>query len=196
MADNLLDDQKSIRYGDEVLYAPLQVGGRAFHFNAIQVRFLYALQKENGNILRACEFVGQDISWATKFLQSRKFREFRNVKLANAAVRNGDLVDWWWKMGMDGAKGIRRWFSAPCALCHEENVYEETEAEMYRKDDMSMEFTCKVCMQPVTAEMHEDAYKPSREQVQFWAEIGNRLVPKVERVQHEFSKERFDFVSE
>lgn len=190
------DSAHALIIGDEVIYPPLQVGGKPFHFNALQNRFLYALQKFNGNISRACDFINQPEEWATKFIASRKFREFRNAKIASMAVRNGDFVDWWWEYGMDGARGFRECYEGTCHLCHENNLFKPSEAEMTRADDMSLHVVCKVCLQPLEVVYRKEEFKPSREMVQFWSEIGNRVSPKIERVQHEFSSEKFIFVSE
>lgn len=185
--------------GNDVIYPPLQVGGKPYHFNAVQNRFLYALQMYKGNIPKACEFVQKDEEWGTKFIGSRKFREFRNAKIAMMAVRNGDLVDWWWEYGTAGATGYREWSEAYCGLCKEKNVYRQTEVEMARADDMTLHISCKVCLQPIDAvdvQLKKEEFKPTREQVQFWSEIGNRVSPKIERVHHEFSAEKFVFVTE
>lgn len=189
------ENSRAIVIGNEVVFPPWQVGGKSFSFDAIQTRFLYALQKNQGSIERACDFVGRDMDWATKFLASRKFREFRNAKLSALSVRNGDLLEWWWKMGLDGAKGSLITYEGFCGTCTEKNVYTEAEAELTRRDDMTLACHCKVCLQPLPVEKVEIPFKPTREQVQFWQELGNRLSPKIERVQHEFSKETFVFSS-
>lgn len=195
MAGALQDDgNRALVIGNEVMFAPLQVGGKAYHFNALQTRFLYALQKHNGDIGSACNFVCQPIEWATKFLSSRKFREFRNSKLAALSVRNGDLLEWWWEYGMDGAKGFRECYEGFCLLCKQKNFYQPTEVEMTRDDNMDLHVACKVCLQPVEAEKKREEFKPSREQVQFWSELGNRLSPKIERVNHTFTSETFVFM--
>lgn len=187
-------DAHALIIGNEVLYPPMQVGGRPFHFNALQNRFLYALQTFNGSIPKACAFVNQPEEWAMKFISSRKFREFRNAKIASMSVRNGDLVDWWWEFGIDGAKGYRECYEGYCALCTQKNIYKPTEVEMTRADDMSLHVACKACLQPIEVEHKKEEFKPSREMVQFWSEIGNRVAPKIERVSHEFSSENFVFV--
>lgn len=196
LANQIIDGTKAIIIGDQVTYAPLSVGGRSFHFDALQIRFLYALQKYQGNIETACNFVGRSMEWANKFITSRKFKEFRNCKLASMAALNGDLVEWWWQFGMDGARGFKEWYEGICQICDECNIFTVTEAEIYRQDDMTFKAQCKICMQPIGIERKEEPFKPSREQVQFWAELGNRKVPKIERVQHEFSSEKFEFISE
>lgn len=196
MADVLQDENsRAIVVGNEVVFPPWQVGGKPFHFDAYQTRFLYALQKNGGDLEKACRFIQKPMDWANKFIASRKFREFRNAKLSALAVRNGDLVEWWWEYGMDGAKGFRECYEGACHLCHEKNLYRPTEAEITRDDDMKLNVKCKVCLQGIDVDLKREEFKPSREQVQFWSELGNRLSPKIERVQHSFSKEIFSFGS-
>lgn len=185
---------KALVVGSEVIFPPMQVGERAYHFDHAQISFLYQLQRFRGDVAKAAECVNKSLDWANKFLASRKFRSFRNAKLASMSVRNGDLVEWWWKYGLDGAKGKKEWYEGVCHLCHEKNEFETAEAEMFRNDDMTFAAKCKVCFQAIAIERKEIPQTHSREQVQFWSELGNRLAPKIERVQHEFTNEKFTFV--
>lgn len=197
MAKELSDPGfKGIVIGDQVIFPPLAVGEKAFHFDYLQIRFLYALQQCGGNMEEAAARVNRPMEWAQKFIGSRKFRAFRNAKLAAMSVRNGDLVEWWWKYGLDGAKGYREWYEGVCHLCHEKSEFEVAEAEMVRRDDMTFDAKCKVCLQEIEIELKKEGLPRTREQVQFWSELGNRLSPKIERVHHEFSAEKFTFVSE
>lgn len=189
-------DARAIRIGDTVLYAPVMVGGKAFQFDPWQNGFLYHLQASHGDLEVACRAIGKSLDWAQKFMTTRKFREFRSAKLANAAVSNGALFEEWRETGIAGMRGYRQWWTGACALCHEENVYNEVELESFRQDDMTLHATCKVCFQPVLSEYHKEEFKPSREQVQFWSELGARVSPKIERISHEFSSETFQFQTE
>lgn len=195
MANEIMG-QKAIIIGNTVSYAPLSVGGKAYSFDAAQVRFLYALQKYQGNIETACNFVGRSMEWADKFITSRKFKEFRNAKLASMSAMNGDLVEWWWQFGMDGARGYKEWYEGICQICDECNVFTTAEASTFQDDSMKFNASCRICMQPISIEYKKEDFKPSREQVQFWSELGNRKVPKIERIQHEFSDTRMEFVTE
>lgn len=189
-------DSRAIRIGNDVLYPPVMVGGKAFQFDAWQNGFLFALQRDKGDIEKACVFVGKPIEWAQKFMSTRKFREFRTAKMQAMSVRAGNILDWWWEMGLAGAKGFVEWYEGFCDLCREDNRFTTVEIESFRQDDMSIKASCKVCMQPVQIEHKKEEFKPTREQVQFWSELGNRVSPKIERVQHEFSSENFSFESE
>ena len=64
---------------------------------------------------------------------------------------------------------------------------------MMRGDDMKFQAICKVCLQGVELLYRKERIQRSREQVAQWSELGNRLVPKIERVQHEFTHETFEF---
>lgn len=196
LANEIMDGQKAIVVGDSVTYAPLSIGGRSFHFDSLQIRFLYALQKHKGNLGKACDFVGKSLEWANKFISSRKFKEFRNCKLASMSALNGDLISEWWQFGVDGMRGYKEWYEGNCSICNECNIFTMAEAEMFREDDMTFSAQCKVCMQPIGITHQKEPFKPTREQVQFWDGIGNRKVPKIERVQHEFSNEKMVFITE
>lgn len=194
IAKQLAIPAKALVVGNDVFFPPWKVSGQDFHFNYDQTRFMYFLQENHGDIDRACRLIGKPIDWATKFIASRKFREFRNAKIAEASVRNG-LGEWWWEYGVDGAKGYRECYEAHCSLCKGKSLYRVTEAEMTRDDEMGLHFKCKTCLQDVDAEYKREDVKPTREQVQFWSELGNRLAPKIERVQHSFTDENFVFTS-
>lgn len=189
-------DSRAIRIGESVLYPPVMVGGKAFQFDPWQNGFLYALQKSGGDMEKACSFVKKPVEWAQKFVSTRKFREFRAAKLNTLAVTNGALFEEWRELGIAGMRGYREWWEGQCELCHGENVYTTVEMEGFRQDDMTLKPTCKVCFQSVAAEIHHEAFSPSREQVQFWSEIGARVSPKIERVQHEFTNETMIFQTE
>lgn len=187
------DKQENRALREQLSQEPFVVGDKLFLFDLSQRTFIAALQKHEGDVERACVAAGKPIEWAQKFFSTRKFREFRNARLRAMAQRAGGLVDWWWEMGLAGARGFVEWWEGKCELCHEENKFTTTEIELFRQDDMSVKATCKCCMQPLVVEIHREAYKPSREQVQCWSEIGNRVSPKIERIQHEFSDEQFVF---
>lgn len=99
-------------------------------------------------------------------------------------------------MGLSGARGFREEYRGECKLCNEDNHFTVVEAEAFRQDDMSFRAICKVCLQPLAITYQREEFKPSREQVQFWSELGARWVPKIERVSHEFSTETFQFQTE
>jgi hypothetical protein len=68
--------------------------------------------------------------------------------------------------------------------------------ESFRKDDMTLEVPCPVCYKPMLAQEMKEEFKPSREQVVSWQELGSRLIPKIERVHHQFENVNIQFESE
>jgi hypothetical protein len=194
LSKELDEDLKPIRCGDEVIYPPLVVGGKSYRFDAPRIRFIYAMQKTKGDLEDSCRMSGVTRSFADKFIASRKWRSYRNTKIAIVKARHGDLIDEWWQTGIEGMRGFKAWYEGHCLICSVLNVFTENEAEAFRQDDMTFSATCSNCMQSLAIELKREDVRPSREQVQFWDGIGNRLVPKIERVQHEFSSETFKFV--
>lgn len=194
IANKIDADLKPLKCGDEVLYPPLVVGGKAFHFDAPRIRFLYALQKSGGDLDVASEMAGVSIDFAKRFISSKKFKNFRREKLEVMAARSGDFIEEWWRIGVKGMRGKESWWEGRCVTCQEMNTYTLQEIETYRNDEMALEVKCKLCLQPVEASLREEPYEPTREMVQYWDSLGARLVPKVERVHHEFSNETFEFV--
>lgn len=187
-------DSRAIRIGDSVLYPPVMVGQKAFHFDPWQNGFLFYLQKHSGDMELACNKIGKPMEWAQKFISTRKFREFRTARINASAISNGALFDEWRETGIAGMRGYRDWYESNCGLCNETNKYSVIEAESFRDENMTMKASCKVCLQPVSGmEYKKEEYAPTREQVQFWSEIGARVSPKIERISHEFSSENFVF---
>lgn len=191
LAQSLSPD--AIVIGDRVEYPPLVVGDKSFHFDAFQIRFIAALAEYKGNLEKSCNFVGKNLDWANAFLASRKFNAFKKKKLALAGAKNGNMADWWWSEVIDGARGYKEWYDGPCSVCTEQNVFSVTEAEMVRQDDLTFKATCKLCLQPVSLTYSKAPYSPTREMVQCLQMIGDRKVPKIERVHHEFSNETISF---
>jgi hypothetical protein len=188
------DTARGLVIGDRTYFAPINADGRPFYFNALQTRFLYFLQKFEGNTQKACKAVEQTPEWAAKFFSTRKWREYRNHLLATSSVRNGSIRNWWWNYAMDGAKGFKEWYEANCPLCNEHHEFSVPEAEMFRNDDMKFEAQCRLCQNPMPIEYKSEEFHPTREQVQFFSEIGARIEPKVERRIHELSDETYVFV--
>lgn len=186
----------AIIIGDRVEYPPLVVGEKSFHFDAYQIRFIAALTEFRGDLEKSCNYVGKNLDWAQAFIVSRKFMAFKKKKLALAGAKNGNLADWWWSEVLDGARGYKEWYVGPCEVCTEQNIFSVTEAEMVRQDDMTFRATCKICSQSVPLTYEKVPFSPSREMVQCLQMIGDRKVPKIERVHHEFSNETIQFECE
>jgi len=73
------------------------------------------------------------------------------------------------------------------------NTYE---AETYRDDDDRLRASCYGCYKPVELKYILEEFKPTREQVEGWKELGSRLIPKIERVHHQFEKSEYIFEEE
>jgi hypothetical protein len=194
--DLATDSARGLVIGDRTYFAPINQDDKPFYFNQLQTRFLFFLQKFEGKVEKACAAVDQPVEWAGKFFSSRKWRQYRDHLLATASVRNGSMRNWWWQMAIDGAKGYREWYEYECALCHEKAELTPAMASMYQNDDMKFEAQCQLCQTKVDLVYKQEPFKPSREQVQFFSEIGSRIEPKVERRIHELSDETFVFVPE
>lgn len=186
---------KGFRIGENVHYAPVHVNGRYFNFSPTQRQFLYLLSQNEGNLEKTCNAVGWSREQAEKFFSTRKWREYKERLLATAAVRNGELREFWWEFMHDGAKGYKERYDGVCEMCHQEYHLPPQVAEQYRDDDMNFKFTCGICKTDVKLNYHEEEFKPTREQVQCAVEIGNRVEPKTERVAHTFSDETFVFTT-
>lgn len=179
--------------GNEMHFPPMLVNGRYFSFKPRQTMFLYLMKKYNGSVEKAATMVGWDKATVDKFFSSRKWRQYRERLLAKAATRNGDLVEEWWNFVVDGMRGYRERYEGVCGLCHEEYSLEPSRVEMYRDDDMKINFECETCKSEVTLQHVQQEFKPSREQVQLSSELGSRVEPKRERVHHTFSEETYVF---
>lgn len=180
--------------GDQVFFQALFADARPFVFTKAQMEFLFSLQ-ETKSIETACAVVNKSPEWAKLFLSSRKFRTFRNAKLQEASVKNGITIEWWYQFGKEISQGYVECYSGECSMCHEKPIFTVYEAESFRQDDMSIKAQCPVCFIAIAIELKHEDFTPTREQVVAWQELGARLVPKIERVQHEFAKENFVFES-
>ena len=81
-----------------------------------------------------------------------------------------------------------------CGYAGKMNVYE---VEAGRADDMmTVSVDCPACYKPLVVESVREEFKPSREQVEGWKAIGDRLIPKTERVTHTYENVNIEFASE
>jgi len=87
------------------------------------------------------------------------------------------------------------WWEVACKGCGVGMKVPEYRVEMERGDDGVLGMTCMACGNGVEAVECREVVKPSREQVEAWKEIGSRLLPKVERVHHQFEKSEIIFSS-
>ena len=189
------ENSTALIVGGETKVVGLAVAGRLFVFSAVQMNFLLALQKMK-NVMAAAMAVSKDVEWADKFLKSRKFREYVGCKMEEFSVKNGLTVEWWYQFGKWLSEGKREAYRAVCAACKFESLMTTYEVEAYRGDEMGLEVPCPACYRPMAVELVTEAFKPSREQVEGWKSIGDRLIPKTEKVHHTYDNCTIAFESE
>jgi hypothetical protein len=192
---HLTENSTALVIGGEVKVVGLAVGGRLFVFSPVQMQFLLALQRMK-NAAAAAMSVGKDEAWGDGFLRSRKFRDYISSKMEEFSVRNGLTVEWWYGFGKAMTDGFRESYRIHCLSCEYGGGMRAWEVENYRRDDMTLEVPCPVCYKLVTTELVKEDFQPTREQVVAWQELGARLIPKIERIHHQFDKSEIIFESE
>jgi hypothetical protein len=190
------DNSVSLTIGGEVKTVGLAVAGHLFVFNPNQMQFLLNLQKLK-NVTAAALSVDKTEEWGQTFLKSQKFRKYISCKMQEFSVKNGLTVEWWYQFGKWSADGCKEFYQAHCPGCQldfEMNLYE---AETSRNDDMEMQASCPACFfKPLRLLKRREEFKPTREQIGAWQELGARLIPKIERVSHAFENVEIKFESE
>jgi hypothetical protein len=180
--------------GNQVFVQALSASGRMFVFTRKQIQFLWALQKMK-NVDAAAISINEEPDWATRFMASRKFKDYVVHKMEEMSVRNGLTVEWWYQFGKTLTEGKEVWYEGECEHCHESVKMLPYEAESCRDDDGSFNPLCRKCSAPLTLTEKEEEFKPTREQVEGWKELGSRLIPKIERVHHQFENVEIEFQS-
>lgn len=178
--------------GSYVYIKALSANGKPFVFSRKQMEFFLALQQLK-QVHAAALAVNESEEWANRFLSSKKFKLFIAAKMQEMSIRNGVTVDWWYQFGMNLASGQRFFYGGFCEPCKKDVEFTEYEAELCRGDDMVIKAECADCQTPVALERRSEIFKPTREQVEGWKELGSRLIPKIERVQHEYDKTQIEF---
>lgn len=189
------DNSLSLTIGGEVKVVGLSVGAKLFIFTPNQQQFLLNLQKMK-NVTAAALSIDKDEAWGKQFLSSRKFRQYLSLKMKSFSDKNGLDVEWWYSFGKKLAEGYDEFYLVACGYCEYAGTMDLYEAETFRGDDMQLSVACPACFKPAQSELKREEFKPSREQVEGWKTLGERLVPKTERVQHLFEKSEFVFESE
>lgn len=186
------ENSTSLIIGGEVKTVGLSVAGKLFVFTPHQMQFLLALQRLK-NVHAAALSIDKDESWAESFLGSRKFKNYISSKMQEYSVKSGLTIEWWHQFGKWVAEGKKESYIVHCHYCDFSAVMNEYEVEAHRGDDMSISVPCPACYKEASHELKVEAFLPSREQVEAWKELGSRLIPKVERVHHQFSNEEIIF---
>jgi hypothetical protein len=193
-----MNDQNALTLyvGGEAKAVALGVSGKLFVFTPTQQNFLINLQKLK-NVTAAALSVNKDEDWGDKFLKSQKFRKYLSLKMKSFSDKNSLDVEWWYQFGKNLTEGFKEFYQASCPGCKYEFEMNLYEAESQRNDDMQLEAECPACTyKPISLLLKQDAFTPSREQVEGWKELGNRLIPKIERVHHQFENVNIEFASE
>ncbi len=189
------DNALSLTVGGEVKVVGLAVSGQLFVFSPSQQNFMLNLQKLK-NVTAAALSVGKDEAWGQAFLSSRKFKKYLNLKLKAFSDKNGLDVEWWYQFGKNLTDGYREFYKINCGYCEHKGEIDTYEAETFRNDDMSLTISCPACFKTVNHEYNKAEFKPSREQVEGWKTLGDRIIPKIERVSHAFENTEILFESE
>lgn len=189
------DNALSLIVGGEVKVVGLAVSGKLFVFSASQQQFLLNLQKMK-NVTAAALSVDKDETWGQAFLSSRKFKKYLNLKMKAFSDKNGLDVEWWYQFGKQLTDGYREFYQISCQFCEHKSEMDTYEAETYRGDDMALIILCPACFKAVDHQYQKEEFKPSREQVEGWKTIGDRLVPKTERIHHSYEDTEILFQSE
>lgn len=180
--------------GNRVYVQGLSAAGRLFVFNREQIQFLWALQKMKEPTAAAFS-INQSEEWATKFMNSKKFKEYVAHKMDEFSIKNGLTVEWWYSFGKQLTEGKTTKWEARCGKCDERRTLLPYEAESFRDDNSDISVACSCGNKMYVQEQNVD-FKPTREMVEGWKELGSRLIPKIERIHHQYENVEISFESE
>ena len=189
------DEIQSLTVGDRTFVPSFLADGKSFCFSDNQIQFLLAHQKTK-NLEMAAQICGKDADWAKRFIGSKKFRQYVASKMNEFSVKNGLTVEWWYQFGKAVMDGKVERFGYECKECGFSGAFNSYEVESSRDDEMVMHVECQACYKPVVPMLQREAVIVTREQMEAWKEIGQRIIPKIERVHHQFEKSEFVFESE
>lgn len=189
------DNSTSLQIGGEELAIGFQVGDKMYAFTPRQTHFLLNLQKLK-NVAAASLSVDKPEDWGQSFLKCAKFRRYVTAKLNQFSDKNSLTIDWWYQFGKWAAEGKKDFFQVTCDGCSYSDKMLPYEVATHRQDDMTLEIPCPRCTKIMTAEEKSEAFTPSREQLVAWQDLGARLIPKIERVHHQFENSEIVFETE
>lgn len=179
------DGLQALVVGSDVFYPSFLADGKIFHFKNIQNQFMLAHQKTK-SVEMAAQMVGKDADWAQKFLSSPKFKKFVYSKMAQFSAQNGMTVEWWYASCKQTIDGYVEHYEYKCGFCQFDGNLNSYEAETFRDDDLQLRISCHACFKSVDFKYVRVPYKPTREQIEILKEVGSRIIPKIERVHHQF----------
>jgi hypothetical protein len=182
--------------GGETKVVGMAVAGRLFVFTPVQMNFLLNLQKLK-NVTAAALGANRGEEWGQAFLRSRKFKEYISCKMQEYSVKNGLTVEWWYGFGKWLSDGYKEFYQVRCGECEYVGTMNVYEIEAGRSDDMQrVQVDCPVCYHVLQTELVREDFKPTREQVEGWKAIGDRLIPKTERIHHSYDNVDIRFENE
>lgn len=188
------DNSTSLSIGGEELSIGFQVGDKMYAFTPRQTHFLINLQKLK-NVAAASLSVDKPEEWGKKFLDCAKFKRYVLAKLNQFSDKNSLTIDWWYQFGKWAAEGKKDLFRVACAGCSYTETMLPYEIESTRQDDMTLAVPCPRCTKVMAVEEASEPFRPTREQIVAWQDLGSRLIPKIERVHHQFENSEIVFES-
>ena len=189
------DTFSSLVLGNRIFVGATLARGKPFIFSPDQAAFLINLQKLK-NLSAAAISIGKTEEWADKFLTSKKFVLFRNLKLEEAKVKAGINTQMLLQYAQWNLEGKKVWWDALCSKCNYQDEWTEYQVESCRTDDYTLKPECPICFEMVDLEKKQEPFEMSREQIEMWKETASRFWPKVERIQHQFTGENIVFETE
>lgn len=188
------ENSTALIIGGEVKTVGLAVAGKLFVFTPQQMQFLINLQKLK-SVMAAALSVDKPEDWAQAFLKSGKFKKYISSKMEEFSVKNGLTVEWWYQFGKHVADGYKEQYAVQCSYCPYVGLMNTYEIESFRADDMALEVPCPACFKALETKLVREEFKPSREQIEAWKDLGARLIPKIERIHHAFENTEIVFES-
>lgn len=188
------ENSTALIVGGEIKTVGFFVAGKLFVFTSSQTQFLLNLQKLK-NTTAAALSVDKDDAWGKAFLASRKFKDYIACKMQEFSVKNGLTVEWWYQFGKWLTEGKKEFYEVSCTHCDFSSKSTQYEIETCRDDDGAVVMSCPVCFGAVKANAVTEAFRPTREMVEGWKELGARLIPKIERVHNTFENVEISFES-
>lgn len=178
----------------------LSVGGSSFapgedgvvyHFTATEEAFLIALTELN-DVPAALLKIDKDAEWGRRFFAKPKVREWISLKTRQFAAKAGTTQEWFFAFGRAVLAGKMEWWDSKCA----EDGWRVRLYAKPEEDRMGVpSIDCAICGKALIANYFSAQMKPSREQIEVWKELGARVAPKIERIQHEFEDADFVFMA-
>lgn len=165
--------------------------GTPLAFRPQEKRFLTAFD-ETHDLAKACEQIGKPVEWGMAFFNRPKVHEWLTLVASQAAAKNGMTVQWWFSMMLSVVNGRQMWWEGECGTC-------KVKLKTFLEPDDAKgvpSMSCLTCGSTVLMNTIEKPLRLDRQQMTALQELGARIVPKIERISHEFSDDTFVFKSQ